>query len=433
MMTYEESINYLYNQRPAFERQGAHGYKPGLQTAIDLDNLCHNPHRSYPIVHVAGTNGKGSVSNMLSAILQSCGYRVGLFTSPHFVDFRERIRVDGQMISKDYVINFVDNATHWDYSGEPSFFELTSAMAFQYFADSKVDIAIIEVGLGGRLDSTNIITPILSIITNISIDHTDFLGNTLESIASEKAGIIKPEVPVIVGEAEGSVRRVLEQAASSTHSPITFVADYAPIIDAWHEGEKFMFHTRHHGTLACELNGDYQRANVATVLTAVDRLKREGYNISDDHLAQALTCIYSLTGLRGRWTVLKHDPLVVADSAHNIAGITAISTQLSRYRYKHLHMVVGFMADKDLEHILPLLPCDATYYFTQAHTPRALKATSLQALASAHNLTGETFETISEAFTAAINAAHAHDIIYVGGSMYVLAEFFEMIDNKPLS
>lgn len=431
-MTYEETLNYLYDQRPAFERQGAQGYKPGLQTAIDLDNLCHNPHRLYPIIHVAGTNGKGSVSNMLAAILQNNGYRVGLFTSPHFVDFRERIRVNGKMISKDYVVKFVEETRQWDYAGEPSFFELTSAMAFQYFADQKVDVAIIEVGLGGRLDSTNIITPILSIITNISIDHTEFLGNTLEQIASEKADIIKPAVPAIVGEAQGSVRQVFEHTAQDCGAPITFVSDDDPVAEAWHDGPHLMFITRRHGTLACELTGDYQRANVATVLTAVDALIAQGYTISDELMAQALVHIHDLTGLRGRWTVIAHSPTVIADSAHNIAGITAVTTQLANYSYNRLHMVVGFMADKDLQHILPLLPHDATYYFTEAHTPRALKAEALQTMAATHGLQGERFNSIGEAYGAAKAAARHSDLIYVGGSMYVLAEFFEMIDNHTI-
>lgn len=431
-MNYQETLDYLYNQRPAFERQGAHGYKPGLQTARDLDDWLGNPHRNYRTIHVAGTNGKGSVSHMLAAILQRSGYRVGLFTSPHFVDFRERIRVDGEMVPQDFVVQFVDNFMHWNYAGEPSFFELTSAMALKYFADCQVDIAIIEVGLGGRLDSTNIITPILSVITNISLDHTEFLGDTLEEIAGEKAGIIKPGVPVVVGEAQGRVRRVFEQVAAGCGAPVTFAQDAPQVLGVGHEGDVLTLDTAQLGRLRCELEGDYQALNVNTVLTAVNVLERLGFDRLSHQVPQALEQVCGLTGLRGRWTRLGENPMVIADSAHNIAAVTLAMKQLAECDYSALHMVVGFMADKDLQHILPLLPRQATYYFTQAQTPRALKAADLQAMAAPLSLCGLCYDTVGDALAAARGAASGTDLIYVGGSMYVLAELFQLQQNDHL-
>lgn len=430
-MNYQQTIDYLYNQRPAFERQGASGYKPGLQTAIDLDNWLGNPHKLYPIIHVAGTNGKGSVANMLAAILQNNGYRVGLFTSPHFVDFRERIRVNGEMIPKDFVVDFVERFQLWDYNGQPSFFELTSAMAFDYFAVQRIDYAIIEVGLGGRLDSTNIITPILSIITNISIDHTEFLGNTIEEIANEKAGIIKAGVPVIVGEAEGSVRNVFAEKAREVKAPITFVNDYKPVTSITHYGEQTLVRTTEFGGFLCELQGDYQKANIATVLTAVQQLIQNGVKLEKGPTIQAFNMVSVLTGLRGRWTKLGSHPDIIADSAHNVAGITAAMHQLAQYEFNTLHMVMGFMADKDLKHILPLFPKNAVYYLTQANTPRALTADKLKALTDELGYSSECYPNVASALAAARSRAKSNDLIYVGGSMYVLAELFTILDNTP--
>lgn len=427
-MTYQETIDYLYNQRPAFERQGAHGYKPGLQTALDLDEWLGHPHQSYKTIHVAGTNGKGSVSHMLAAVLQQSGYRVGLFTSPHFVDYRERIKVNGQMIPQDYVVEFIEKFKKWNYAGNPSFFEMTSAMAFQYFADENVDVAIIEVGLGGRLDSTNIITPILSIITNISLDHTEFLGETPEEIATEKAGIIKPRIPVVVGEANKGVRMVFENIAAENDSPITFVQDLEEILDSYHTDGHLALTTRNHGIVACELEGDYQVNNVATVIAAFDTLKKcTDFSLADDVLASALPQVATMTGLMGRWMRLGDHPIIIADSAHNIAGITQAMRQLDKYHYCTLRMVVGFMADKDLNHILPLLPKNAVYYFTQASTPRALKSVDLQLMAQEIGLHGRNFNNVFSAVQAAKVDAQSDDFIYVGGSMYVLAELFASV------
>lgn len=428
-MNYQQTIDYLYNQRPAFERQGASGYKPGLQTAIDLDNWLGNPHKLYPTIHVAGTNGKGSVANMLAAILQNNGYRVGLFTSPHFVDFRERIRVNGEMIPKDFVVDFVERFQHWEYAGQPSFFELTSAMAFEYFAVQHVDFAIIEVGLGGRLDSTNIITPILSIITNISIDHTEFLGNTIEEIASEKAGIIKAGVPAVIGEAEGLVRDVFTEKANEVKAPITFVSDYNPVASIFHSDDQMLVETTEFGSFPCELQGDYQKANIATVLIAVQQLEQNGVKLESGPTIQAFNIVSTLTGLRGRWTKLGSHPDIIADSAHNVAGITAAVHQLAQYEFNTLHIVVGFMADKDLKHILPLFPKNAVYYLTQAHTTRALASDKLKALTDKLGFLSECYSDVGSALSAARSRAQSDDLIYVGGSMYVLAELFTILDN----
>ena len=429
-MTYQETIDYLYNQRPAFERQGAGGYKPGLQTSLDLDELFGHPHRDYRIIHVAGTNGKGSVSHMLAAILQLCGYRVGLFTSPHFVDFRERIRVDGEMIPQEEVVRFVEQFKQMDYHGVPSFFELTSTMAFRYFADKHVDIAVIETGMGGRLDSTNIVTPILSVITNVSLDHTEFLGDTLPLIAAEKAGIIKPGVPVVIGEADEETRPVYEQTACRMGAPITFAQDCPEVIEVEHmtEPDRLVIHSTRFGTFACELTGDYQRNNINTVLAAERLLEQQGLKLKKSELAAAMGNIKKLTGLIGRWMTITDEPCrTICDSGHNIAGITSVVNQLKHERYNHLHMVLGFMRDKDLQHILPLLPTEATYYYTHAHTSRAMPADELRDLAAQYGLIGESYPDVTAALDAARTAANRRDLIYIGGSMYLLAELFASI------
>ena len=424
-MTYQETLDYLYNQRPAYERQGAGGYKPGLQTSLDLDQLFGHPHRNYRIIHVAGTNGKGSVSHMLAAMLQLSGFRVGLFTSPHFVDFRERIRINGQMISQDEVVHFVETFLKMGYPGTPSFFEITSTMAFSYFADQHVDFAVIETGLGGRLDSTNIVTPILSVITNVSFDHTEFLGNTLSEIAAEKAGIIKPGVPVVIGEADQETRPVFEKTAIHVGAPIIFAQDTPEVIEAHHEGGKIIVNSARHGVITCELAGDYQCHNINTALAAERALEQLGVVMKSDVVNSSFHHIQSLTGLIGRWMTVSEEPCrTICDSGHNIAGITSIVNQLKNESYDHLHMVMGFMRDKDLQHILPLLPTDATYYYTHAHTSRAMPGDELRLLAAQFGLMGQSFPDVTAALAAARAAATHRDLIYIGGSMYLLAEFF---------
>ena len=399
-MKYQETIDFLYKQIPAFERQGASGYKPGLGTAIALDDWLGNPHRAYKCIHVAGTNGKGSVSNLLAATLQESGYRVGLFTSPHLADFRERIRVNGEMIDKRSVSRFVERYFKSGLTCEPSFFELTTAMAFEYFKQQKVDYAVIEVGLGGRLDSSNIITPILSVITNISIDHTQFLGNTLAQIASEKAGIIKPGVPVVVGEAsQEEVRHVFERSARECHSPITYACDEPIVVDAVKntDGTQTLI-TSTSNSYLCQLGGDYQRKNVNTVFHCINLLKKMGLNIKATAIKKALKQVREIQ-----------------------------SQQLAGLKCDRLHMVLGFSADKDIDTVLGMMPKDAIYYFTQAQSARSMKAPDFQALGAKHGLKGECYTRVTDAYKAALRAASPSDAIFVGGSFYVLGDLFKHI------
>ena len=429
MISYSEAVDYLFNQRPAFERQGASGYKPGLDTTMALDAIYGHPHEHYRIIHVAGTNGKGSVASLMAATLQSQGYTVGLYTSPHFVDFNERIRVNGEPIPHDRVAEFVDNFISSKASLDPSFFELTTILAFKYFEERKVDFAVVEVGLGGRLDSTNIVTPILSIITSISLDHTEFLGNTIASIASEKAGIIKPNVPVVVGKVDDSARQVIAQKARLNGSKALFVSDIYNNVSFENKDGYLTVETAEFGNIECQLTGDYQRQNIMAALAAIGELRRGGVVIDNDSVKDGFKNVCSLTAFRGRWTTLAQSPLVVCDSAHNIDGITYAMKQLSAMPCDILHIVVGFMADKDLARILKLLPKQATYYFTQASTPRALKADKLKEMAAEVGLNGSSFCRIKDAYAAALDSAKTTDVVYVGGSMYVLAELFEFIDK----
>lgn len=432
-MTYKEATQYLFSQLPAFERQGASGYKPGLDTTIALDDWLGNPHRAYKCIHVAGTNGKGSVANMLAATLQASGYRVGLFTSPHLVDFRERIRVDGEMIAKRTVSRFVER---WQESGlacEPSFFELTTALAFEYFKKQKVDYAVIEVGLGGRLDSSNIIMPILSVITNISIDHTQFLGNTLTEIASEKAGIIKPGVPVVVGDASHpEVRKVFEDTALEQHSPIVISSDEPIVTGSLKNSDGTMsISTNEYNTpLTCQLSGDYQVANINTVLHAIETLKKIGVKIKKSAVKKALAHVCQYTGFMGRWMVIGKNPTVICDAGHNAGAWTIQSRQLKELKCDKLHVVLGFSADKDIDTVLGMMPKDSIYYFTQAQSSRSMKAEALQALAAKHGLKGDAYPIALNAYEAALKAAKQSDAIFVGGSFYVLGDLFKHLRIK---
>lgn len=426
-MTYNEATEYLFSQIPAFERQGASGYKPGLGTAIALDEWLGSPHRAYRCIHVAGTNGKGSVSNLIAATLQTAGYRVGLFTSPHLVDFRERIRVNGEMIGKRTVSRFVER---WLASGlacEPSFFELTTALAFEHFKKQKVDFAVIEVGLGGRLDCSNIITPMLSVITNISIDHTQFLGNTLTEIASEKAGIIKDGVPVVVGNASQSeVRAVMNRSAREHHSPITFAGD-VPIV---HGSVKGKDGTLSIFTIDCEdpiisqLSADYQVENINTVLHAIAALRAAGVKIGIGAVKKAFAHVCEITGFMARWMVISKNPTVICDAGHNAGAWQHLSKQLGELECEQLHMVLGFSADKEIDTVLAMMPKGAIYYFTQAQSPRAMRAQDLLALGAKHGLHGKCYQVATSAYRAALRAAGKHDAVFVGGSFYVLGELF---------
>ena len=425
---WERTLDYLFNQRPAFEREGGKGYKPGLDTALALDKLYKEPHRHYRIIHIAGTNGKGSTAHLLASCLQQCGYRVGLFTSPHMIDFRERIRVNGRKVSRNYVMKWVSNYQKnalQDY--QPSFFELTSAMAFDYFAWRNVNVAVIETGLGGRLDSTNIITPEISVITNIGMEHQQFLGNTIEEIALEKAGIIKHGKPVVVGRAEGVVRDVFEREARRLYAEIQFAQDKPEVIKTEHIDNMLRLTTTDYGIVDCQLTGDYQVENANTVLTTLKVLKRLKFRINQEAVREGFAHVIENTGLMGRWMKIGDNPLTICDSAHNQAAMELAMRQLRNESYDQLHIVMGFMGDKDVSAMLNMLPAKAKFYFTQAQTQRSLPVEKLQQLASIAHINGSTYSNVTEALAAARQNAGKNDLIYVGGSMYVLAELLTAI------
>ena len=424
-MNYQEVIQYLYNATPVFEHIGAAAYKPGLQTTEALDAHYGHPHEHYRTIHVAGTNGKGSVSHSLASILQEAGLRVGLYTSPHLVDFRERIRVNGECISEDYVIKFVEDFIRWNSADEqapvhkdtlyPSFFELTTALAFKYFADANVDVAVVEVGLGGRLDCTNIIRPELCVITNIALDHTQFLGSTLAEIASEKAGIIKPGVPVVIGETTPETKPVFEAKAQEAHAPIFYAEDFtwpAPLPDF-------------------ELKGSYQTRNLQTILCAACQLEEiEKQNVEDivSVIPQALTHVCQNTGLMGRWQTLREQPLVICDTGHNPAAWQYLAPQITSQPCQQLRIVFGMVDDKDIDTVLAMLPKHACYYFTQASTHRAIPVERVAELARQHQLDGNTYPTVAQAYQTAVADAHPDDFIFVGGSSYIVADLLTDID-----
>ena len=429
-MNYNETIDFLYSQHPAFQRVGASAYKAGLDTSIALDNIFQNPHRSFRCIHVAGTNGKGSVSHTLAAILQNNGYKVGLYTSPHLIDFRERIRVNGAMIPESYVIDFVEQYRKSGFEGNPSFFELTMAMAFHYFRHEKVDFAVIEVGLGGRLDSTNIINPELCVITNISFDHTQFLGNTLPEIASEKAGIIKPGIPVVIGEAEGDVKKVFANKAAEQNAPIRFAQEHPQITEASYGTQYATYHTSDFGIIESQLAGDCQIYNANTILNAVIELRKLGIDISQQSITQSFRHVCEQTGLMGRWMKLNDHPLTICDTGHNTGGMQYITQRLKAAKCNKLRIVIGFVNDKDIDHILDMLPADAIYYFTQAMIPRAQKAQILQAQAAQKGLMGNCYNNVAEAYTAALNEASAGDMVFVGGSTFIVADLLTFLNSK---
>lgn len=412
-MEYNEAIEWLFAQLPMFSRVGAAAYKPGLERSEALSRHFGDPHRQWKAIHVGGTNGKGSVSNLIAATLQTQGYKTGLYTSPHLVDFRERMRVNGEMISEEKVIEFVDKWRKCGYNGDkPSFFELTMMMAFDWFAEMKVDYAVIEVGMGGRLDSTNIITPVLSVITNISKDHTQFLGNTPEKIAYEKAGIIKHGIPVIIGEATEETEQVFRKRAAEVG---------APIREAYREADDTA-----NKALECGLHGDYQQKNVNTARVAIDELRRLGVRIGEDAIHRGFRDVESLTGFKGRWTILSQHPLTICDTGHNEAGLKYNIKQLrdlmSERDGANLRLVIGFVADKDVDHILPMFPKNAKYYVTQAQIPRALKWQELLDRCRTLGLDAEGYPDVSSAYEAAKNAATRNDIVYIGGSTFIVAD-----------
>lgn len=410
-MNYSETCEYLFTRTPLFSKAGASAYKPGLQTTHALDAHLRHPHEKYRTIHVAGTNGKGSTSHSLAAILQQAGYRVGLFTSPHLVDFRERIRVNGEICSEAYVVDFVEKHRAFFEPLSPSFFEVTTAMAFTYFAEQKVDVAVIEVGLGGRLDCTNIITPDLSIITNISLDHTDLLGPTIADIATEKAGIMKAGVPCVIGETTAESLPVFTRRAKELKSPLILAEKYLEPLPA------------------TSLLGDCQQANLRTILSAVEALRQQDYyNISEEAVSTALQQVCTLTGLRGRWETLSHSPLTLCDVGHNPGAWEYLGPRLSQIAEAraaeghHLHIVFGMVNDKDVRTVLSMLPKQARYYFTQANSLRAIPATELATLATGMQLQGEAYPTVATAYASARQAATPSDCIFIGGSCYIVAD-----------
>lgn len=423
-MTYQETIEYIFSRMPSFQTVGSSGYKPGIESMKTMDAYFGHPHESFRTIHVAGTNGKGSVSHTLASILQSAGYKVGLFTSPHLRDFRERIRVNGEMVPEEFVVEFVEAHRALIEKVCPSFFEVNVAIAFDYFRQEQVDVAVIEVGLGGRLDSTNIITPDLCVITNISMDHMNLLGDTLEQIAAEKAGIIKEGIPVVIGEAEGSVKEVFQRKAEEVNTRICFAPQEECEFIDMEASYKQPFQLLRVGNelVRTPLLGIYQRKNMTTVLSAVKELRHLGYHIPRDVMRHGIEHTLDQTHLMGRWQRLKETPYVVCDTGHNVGGIQYVVQQLESMPCKTLRIVFGMVGDKDVSHVLELLPKHAVYYFTKANSKRAMPETKLKELAEQKGLKGNTYPSVPEAYQAALDDADDEDVVYVGGSTYVVAE-----------
>lgn len=429
-MNYKETLEYLYNSVPMFQNIGKDAYKEGLDNTIKLDTYFKHPHRNFKSIHIAGTNGKGSCSHTIAAILQSAGYKTGLYTSPHLVDFSERIRINGQPIEEDFVINFVKDHKHFFEPLKPSFFELTTAMAFLYFAQKNVDVAVIEVGLGGRLDCTNIITPDLSIITNISLDHTQFLGNTLSAIAREKAGIIKSNVPVVIGEHTPETKEVFSEKAKAVNTQITFAQDNMLVksVSVNNEGH-FIYQTEDLENLYGELNGFCQLKNTNTILNAIKILKERGYDIDETDIRTGFKNVCELTGLMGRWQKLEDKPTIICDTGHNTGGMKYIAEQLSHMKYERLHIIIGMVNDKDINGVISMLPKNAIYYFTQASVKRALPANEIKAIGNRHGLQGDAYSCVREALEAAKCHANENDMIFVGGSTFIVSDLIVLYKN----
>jgi dihydrofolate synthase/folylpolyglutamate synthase len=429
-MTYPEVLDFLYSQLPMFQRTGPAAYKDNLENTIRLDELFDHPHRSFKTIHIAGTNGKGSVSHMLASVLQEAGYKTGLYTSPHLKDFRERIRVNGKMIEEAAVVRFTEQYLEINRieKMEPSFFELTVSMAFDYFRSQQVDVAVIEVGLGGRLDSTNIITPEVSVITNISFDHMALLGYTLPEIAAEKAGIIKKNVPVIVGETNPETEPVFRQFAQKAMASLFFAdQEYHTDYSVLTLGGKQNLNIRKKNEivfpdLQIDLLGIYQRHNVPTVLKTIDVLKEMDWNLSENVIRCGLINTIGNTGLLGRWQIIGNNPLTICDTGHNPAGIKLVVEQINQTAWKELHLVIGMVNDKDQDEVLGLLPTNARYYFTKASIPRAANPEDLAAKASKFGLVGDCYPTVQQALSAAQVNAGKNDLIFIGGSTFIVAE-----------
>ena len=403
-MNYQETLDWLYAQLPMYQRVGQSAYKANLDNTYKLSTYLHHPEKAFKSIHVAGTNGKGSTSHMLASVLQEAGYKVGLYTSPHLKDFRERIRVSGEMIPKRSVSSFIKKHQIFFEANQLSFFEMTVGLAFDYFRKEKVDIAVVEVGMGGRLDSTNILIPEVSVITNIGWDHTQFLGDTLEKIAREKAGIIKEGIPVVIGETLPETKPIFQEKAKEKFAAIVFAEDVL------------------HPFYLSDLKGSYQKMNQKTVLTTLEILKQKGWKISEKNIEKGLLDVTKNTGLQGRWQVLRTAPKVICDTAHNKEGLTIVLEQLLREKYEKLHIVLGVVNDKDLSKVLPLFPQQATYYFCAPKIPRAMPVEQLHRNANEYGLHGKNYESVKKAYKKALQAALPKDFIYIGGSTFVVAE-----------
>ena len=426
-MNYTETLDWMFNKLPMYQRIGGAAYKADLNNTLQLLNHLNNPQNDFKSVHVAGTNGKGSVSHMLASVFQEAGYKTGLYTSPHLIDFRERIRINGEMIPEENVVQFIDTYKAKFEAMELSFFEMTVGMAFDYFSKEKVDIAIVEVGMGGRLDSTNLITPELSVITNIDFDHMKFLGDTRAKIAYEKAGIIKPNIPVVIGETHPETQQVFIDKAKECNSPIYFadqlfdcdkihIESYTEQrFDVWKNSELYM------EDLEIPLMGNYQQKNLTTVMCALDLL-RDKFNLSEASIRDGIAKVIRNTHLMGRWQILCKDPLTIADTGHNVAGITEVVRQLAEMQYGKLHFVLGMVNDKDIDSVLQLLPRGAEYYFCKADIPRGLDANVLAEKAFDMGLRGLAYESVSHAYRSAVNNARFGDVVFVGGSNFTVAE-----------
>jgi len=432
LMNYQETIDYLFARLPMFSRIGAAAFKKDLFNIQKLCDFLANPYKRFKSIHIAGTNGKGSVSHMLAAILQTAGYKTGLYTSPHLKDFRERIKIDGEMVSKEFIVDFTERIKPVSEKIEPSFFEITVAMAFEYFVAQEIDIAIIETGLGGRFDSTNIITPELSVITNIGWDHMNILGDSLEKIAFEKAGIIKQNIPIIVGEVLPQTDKVFEQAAREKKASLSIASDKRQLVNwQWkkHEliAEVAQQHRTDHQVYHLDLPGIYQTKNLITVLEACSHLQQMGWNIEEQDIRTGLQHTKKLTGLHGRWEIIHVHPLIVLDVAHNVDGIKMLMEQVEVTDHDHLHIILGVVKDKELEKILALFPRLADYYFTQADIPRALNSHLLKEMATNAGLKGEIYPDVNEAIKTALSKATRHDMILICGSVFLVGEV-----NTPL-
>jgi len=434
--TYQQTLNHLYEKLPMFSRIGKAALKPDLSNTLKLCEALGNPHTKFKSIHIAGTNGKGSVSHGLASVMQYAGYKTGLYTSPHLVDFRERIRVNGEMVSKEWVVHFVEANKKLIEDIQPSFFEITVAMAFRFFAEQGVDVAVIETGLGGRLDSTNIITPVLSIITNISYDHKDLLGDTLGAIAGEKAGIIKQGIPVIIGEQHPETERVFFEHAIHKQTAIHYADSLWGMVRVKHD-EQYQYYKvvdnarREMFDMHTDLKGSYQQHNIKTILTAAQMLSYRGFNLPMDTVLKALEDVKKRTGLRGRWDVLQNSPLVVCDVAHNPAGLTEVLQQFGQLSVQKKHILVGFVSDKDVPAALDLFPRDATYYFTNANIQRALPAADLKQLADEKNLPGEAYSSVAKALGAAMANLEENDALLITGSFFVVGEALETMEKQP--